>query len=327
MGAHLLYHLLQKYPKVRATHRASSDIESVLEVFKTYTSDPQDLFARIEWVEANITRLPELTQTFEGVSQVYHCAAFISFNPKHYKALQKANIEGTANIVNLCLSNGIKKLCHVSSIATLGEVKGDEAINETVLWNPEARNSVYSITKYGAEMEVWRGMQEGLEAVIVNPGVILGEGFWSSGSGVIIQQAAKGMRFYTNGGTGFVDVQDVVRAMIQLTESEVKNERFILVGENISYRDLSCRISDLFGNPHPKKSIPKNLLYLVSTIDGISSAILGTRRILLKATVRSLYNYSRYDSGKIRSSLNFEFTPLEKTLSRVVSTYRNSTTV
>ncbi len=323
VGAHLLYHLLQKHPKVRATHRASSDIHYVKEVFQYYSSEAETLFHRIEWREANITKLPELTKAFEGVTEVYHCAAFISFNPKHYKNLKKANVEGTANVVNLCLANGVRKLCHVSSIATLGDPENDGFIKESSLWNPEANNSVYSITKYGAEMEVWRGTQEGLDAVIVNPGVIFGEGFWKSGSGIIIQQASKGIGYFTDGNNGFVDVLDVVKAMIQLMESDIKNERFVLVSENISYKELFTQLNLLFDKPLPKKSLSKNFLYLMSTLDAVSNRLFGTKRRLLKATVRSLFRQSKYDNQKVKTRLQFEFTPLENTLQRVVRAHRN----
>lgn len=325
VGAHLLYHLLQKHPSLRAIHRASSDIAYVKEIFTYYTEDAEALFSRIDWKEANITKLPELTEAFEGITQVYHCAAFISFNPKHYKALKKANIEGTANVVNLCLAHNVEKLCYVSSIATLGDAEDGSPITEKMLWNPEAKNSVYSITKYGAEMEIWRGTQEGLNAVIVNPGVIFGEGFWKSGSGLIIQRASKGMRYYTKGSTGFVDVLDVVSAMMHLMESPIKNERFILVAENLSYEKLSTHLNQLFGKPKPKGIMPKRMLYFLSALDGISSKLFGTKRMLLKATVRSLYKQSEFDSSKIRTQAQFEFRPMEQTLARVVDAYQNTT--
>ena len=324
VGAHLLYHLLQEHSSVRAIHRASSDLNYVREVFSFYTSNPDEIFNRIEWREANITRIPELTLAFEGISRVYHCAAFISFNPKHYEALKKANVDGTANVVNLCLSNNIDKLCYVSSVATLSEAEGDTDITEKNLWNPEENNSVYSITKYGAEMEVWRGSQEGLKSVIINPGVIFGEGFWNSGSGMIIQRAAKGIPFYTDGSAGFVDVRDVVEIMISLMNSNISRERFVLVSENASYKNLIDSLSQLFQKPLPKRSFPKAFLYFLSSLDGISSTFLGTKRMLLKATVRSLFTHANYSSEKIKKVLDYNFIPLQDTLTRVVSAYQKT---
>jgi Nucleoside-diphosphate-sugar epimerases len=160
VGSHLLFSLLQDNQKVRATHRASSDLELVRNVFSYFTSEADVLFNKIEWVAANMTDIPALTDAFVGISHVYHCAAYISFNPKHYRKLKKSNVEGTANIVNLCLANRVQKLCYVSSVATLGRSENSELIDEGTAWNPEDINSVYAISKYGAELEVWRGSQE-----------------------------------------------------------------------------------------------------------------------------------------------------------------------
>lgn len=321
VGAHLLYHLLQKHQTVRATHRSSSNLDSVKEVFSFYTADAEALFATIEWVEANITEIPLLTKAFEGITHVYHCAAFISFDPKHFKALQKANIEGTANIVNLCLDFNIKKLCYVSSIATIGHPLDHELANESDPWNPEEEHSVYSITKYGAEMEVWRATQEGLNAVIVNPGVIIGSGYWNSSSGTIVKRASKGVPFYTQGSTGFVDVQDVVTIMMELMQSTISNQGFILVGENVSFQELLSKFNHAFGHKAPNWSCPSQLLYLLSMLDAISSKLFGTKRFLLPATVRSMFSTSKYDSAKIKTALGYSFTPLEETIKRVAGHY------
>lgn len=321
VGAHLLYHLLQRHETVRAIHRKSSRFDSVMEVFSFYTSEAQELFGRIEWLEADITELPALTKAFDGITHVYHCAAFISFNTKHFTALQKANIEGTAHIVNLCLTQKVAKLCHVSSVATLGKSEDGSPVNEENPWNPEAVNSVYSITKYGAEMEVWRGTQEGLKAVIVNPGVILGEGFWESGSGVIVKRAAKGVSFYTEGSTGFVDVRDVVHMMIRLMNDPIVNEQYLLVGANASYLELLTELSQEFGTAPPRWKIHKSVLMALSYVDGISSFLFGTRRFLLKATIRSMYRHSTYEASKIKNSLALEFTPFKETIQRVVGYY------
>ena len=323
VGAHLLYHLVLKHTMVRATHRKSSDLDTVKKVFSYYTEDFEKLYQNIEWIEANITEVPAITKAFKDITTVYHCAAFISFNPKHYRALKKANIEGTANIVNLCISNNINKLCYVSSIATLGTPLNNDLINEETAWNPEEKNSVYSITKYGAEMEVWRGTQEGLDAVIVNPGVILGEGYWKSGSGALITKAAKGMKYYTNGSTGFVDIIDVVKAMIKLMNSDIKNERFILVGKNLSYKQIFTELALKFNTKPPSKNVSKRLLLLLSSLDWLSSKLFGTKRALLKAMVRSMFTHSKYDASKIEKTLTYSFTPFEETLNRIEKNFKN----
>lgn len=318
VGSHLLYFLLKKNEKVRAIHRKNSDLNSVKKVFALYTSEADSLFNKIEWVEANITNIPALTLAFEKITKVYHCAAFITFEPSKYRILKKVNVEGTANIVNLCLANSIEKLCYVSSIATLGGSQKNKLISEEIDWNPDEKNSVYAITKYGAEMEVWRSTQEGLDAVIVNPGVILGTSPDAGGSNVIISLGASGIPFYPLGAMGIVDVQDVVKAMILLMDSETKNQQFILVGENVTYKELLSKLAKLFGKKPPTKKLSKSAMIFLSGMDWLSNKLFGTKRRIIKATVRSMFTTSLYDASKIKNELGFKFISTEKTLERVV---------
>ncbi|HBC03463.1 MAG: NAD-dependent epimerase [Aequorivita sp.] len=319
VGSHLLYFLLKENANVRAIHRKNSNIKAVKKVFALYTAEVDSLFNKIEWVEANITDIPALTLAFENIIKVYHCAAFISFDPSKYKVLKKANVEGTANIVNLCLASNIEKLCYVSSVATLGSNLKDQLISEETPWNPDAKNSVYGITKYGAEMEIWRGTQEGLDAVIVNPGLILGTSPDGGGSSIIISLGASGIPFYPSGAMGIVDVQDVVKTMILLMNSEVKNEQFILVGENLTYKDLLTRLAPMFDKKPPTKKLPKNIMFFLSGMDWLSNKLFNTKRRIVKATVRSMFTISLYDMFKIKNTLGFQFTPTEETLKRVVA--------
>lgn len=317
VGSHLLYFLLKENGNVRAIHRKDSDITAVKKVFALYTAEVDSLFNKIEWVEANITDIPALTEAFKGITEVYHCAAFINFDPSKYKILKKANVEGTANVVNLCLANSIKKICYVSSVATLGSNLKGELISEETPWNADEKNNVYAITKYGAEMEVWRGTQEGLDAVIVNPGIILGTSPDGGGSGIIISLGKSGIPFYPSGAMGIVDVVDVAKAMVQLMRSNIKNEQFVLVGENLSYKELLSKLAPLFGKKPPTKKLPKQLMYFLSSMDWLSNKLFGTKRRLVKATVRSMFIKSRYDSQKIKNAIGFQFTPTEQTLKRI----------
>ncbi len=324
VGSHLLYLLLKDNKKVRALHREKSDLNAVRNVISYYCSSPEtteSLFSKIEWVVADITEIPSLTKAFEGITHVYHCAAYISFDPKKYRLLKKTNAEGTANIVNLCLQNKIQKLCYVSSIATLGTPVDHTTADEENHWNPEENNNVYAITKFGAEMEVWRGIQEGLSAVIVNPGVILGEGYWDSGSGKIIKNAAKGIKYYTHGSSGFVDVQDVVQVMALLMERPINNERYILVGQNAAYREVLAQLSQSLGKNPPTKSIGRRRLLFLSKLDGLVSFVFRRKRKLLKPLVESLCTKSTYSAAKIEKTLDFTFTPLSKTIERVANNY------
>jgi len=324
VGAHLLYSLLKEGNKVRAIHRTTSDFASVKQVFSYYTENWEPLFNKIEWVEANLTDIPALTLAFEGVEKVYHAAAYVSFHPKHFYKLKKSNIEGTANVVNLSLFFAIKKLCHISSVATLGNSEHLQLIHEDLPWNPDAENSDYSITKYGAEMEVWRGAQEGLATVIVNPGVILGSGFWNSGTGAIFSKVNKGQPFFANGEMGFVDVRDVANICIQLMESPIKNERFILVSENISYKKLLSIMALAFGKNPPKIELKSWMLTLGWKLDFLKSALTGSRQNLFKSTANAMVSKKHYNNQKIKNALGYTFISLHETIINTVSNFKKT---
>ncbi len=319
VGSHLLAFLTKNNKKVRAIYRDENKIVLVKKIFALYGETTLSQFEQIEWVQADITNIPALEDAFMGITRVYHCAALVNFNPAKYKLLKKINIEGTANIVNLCLAFNIEKLCYVSSVATLGSSQKGLPITEENHWNHNERNNVYAIAKYGGEMEVWRGTQEGLQAVIVNPGIILGISPDGDGSGVIMQLASRGIPFYPSGGMGVVDVRDVVRAMIAAMDSEIVTEQFILVGENITYKNLLSQFAILYGKDGPKKKLPKWIMMFLSTLDYMWSKLSGSSRKIVKATVRSMYTTSYYDSSKIKGALGFQFTPLAQTLERVVA--------
>lgn len=166
------------------------------------------------------------------------------FITSDYQKMRRVNIEGTTNIVNLCISHRVKKLCYVSSVAAIENRAEGEVTSESDHWTNTGGKSGYAITKYGAEMEVWRASQEEIPVVIVNPGVILGSGPWHKGSGTLFRRVDEGLPFYTTGVTGFVDVQDVVRIMISLMEGSIQNERFVVVSENLTYRDVLYKIAE-----------------------------------------------------------------------------------
>jgi len=322
VGAHLLFTLIDNNEEVRAIYRETSDLNAVKKVFSYYTSKVEILFNKIDWQIADITDILSLEVVFKNIDYVYHCAAYISFNPRHFKKLKKVNVEGTANVVNYCISEKVIKLCYISSVASLGKSENKSLITEECEFNPNDRNSVYSITKHQAEMEVWRGSQEGLDAIIVQPGVIIGEGIWSSASGGIFRTIAKGLKFYTPGGIGIVDVKDVVKAMIYLTKSELKNQAYILVGENILYEKLLAKISNKLNRKAPKLLISKTLMLTFASYDWFLNKLFKTRRKLLKSTVRSLFKKSFYDASKITNTKNFSFRNLDKTIERVARNYR-----
>ncbi|MCF7568396.1 NAD-dependent epimerase/dehydratase family protein [Sabulilitoribacter arenilitoris] len=321
VGAHLLFKLIKNGETVRAIYRTERKLNNVKNVFSCYTENYESLFKSIKWVKADILDIPLLSNAFKGVSYVYHCAAFVSFEPNKYQLLRRTNIEGTANIVNLCISNNIKKLCYVSSIATTGNTTNNEPITENTEWNPEDDNSVYAITKYGAEMEVWRATQEGLNVVIVNPGLILGAGIWHYGTGSLFKKAHKGLKYFTSGTVGLVSVGDVVSIMVKLMNSPIKNERFILVAENWTYKDFLQVLAKAVKSKPPKNQASNNLLSLAWKLDWLKHKLTGKRRQLTKHITKSLITETNYSSYKIKKAIEFEFTPIEGSIAAIGNLY------
>ena len=323
VGSHLLFKLVTNKENVRAIYRREKTLQRVKNVFSYFSDDAEKLFNGIEWVKGDINNIPELTDAFKNITHVYHCAAFVSFEPDTYKTLRKVNIGGTANIVNLCISNGIKKLCYVSSIAAIGKHSNSEKlIDEQTPWNPEEDNSVYAITKYGAELEVWRGSQEGLDIVIVNPGIILGAGYWNGGSsGNLFKKIQKGMRYYVLGISGYVDVWDVVDAMYQLMTSAIKNENFILVSENLSFKTFQTSTANALSVKPPHKEAKPWLLNISWRLDWLNFNLFGKRRRLTKQTAKSATSITKYDNSKLKYTLNFEFKPIDRAIEDICELY------
>jgi dihydroflavonol-4-reductase len=319
VGSHLLYKLIANGKQVRATYRKAYKLDRVKHVFSYYTSEPNEYYDKIEWVETDITDIPKLNVAFKGVTQVYHCAAFVSFEPDKYKTLRKINIEGTANVVNQCIHHNIKKLCYVSSIAALGHQQNpDQLITEQTAWNPEADNSVYAITKYGAELEVWRGTQEGVPSIVVNPGIILGAGHWNGGSsGRLFKRVYEGLSYYTEGVTGYIDVNDVVDIMTSLMESPIENEGYILVAENLSFKSFLFKSAKALQVNPPLKAAKAWQLELAWRVDWINSKLFGKRRTLSKQSTKSLRAITKYDQTKVKTALNYTFKPIDTSIEAI----------
>lgn len=304
VGSHLIKKLLSKGRKVKALYR-----RNIPEI---------NTKADIDWVKGDILDVISLSKAMEGVDLVYHCAAIVSFNPNKKDLLLKTNIEGTANVVNTAIDAGVKKLCYVSSVAALGKSKPGQYVTETVNWSEETNNSNYGKSKYLSEAEVWRGIAEGLAAVIVNPVIILGAGDWNDGSSKIFKSAYNEFPWYTEGVTGFVDVMDVAEAMVQLTESNISGERFILSSENRAYKDVFTSIARCFGKKPPTKKVTPLVANLAWRVEAIKSLFTKQQPLLTKETSDSAQRITYFDNSKIQKYLpNFKFTSVDKTIERV----------
>ncbi|MEG0848667.1 MAG: NAD-dependent epimerase/dehydratase family protein [Flavobacterium sp.] len=315
VGSHLLLHLIENGENVRAIYRTKNNIQKAKSVFELYKKEA--LFEKIEWLEADILDVPSLENAFINIDYVYHCAALISFDPKDEEALRKINIEGTANMVNFSIALGVKKFCFVSSIAALGDLASHETyITEETDWNPEKPHSDYAISKYGSEMEVWRAHQEGLDVIIVNPSVILGPipktKNKQQGSAELYLKVANGLSFYTLGSTGFITVDDVVKISRQLMNSEIKNERFTLIADNIVFKDILDTIAEALKVKKPSihaKPLFMNFLWMA---DGIFSTLFFQKRRLTKATAKASYSKNLYSNEKIKTALGTVFTDVHQ---------------
>lgn len=310
VGAHLLLHLIENGENVRAIYRNPNNIQKTKLVFELYGK--VNLFEKINWLEADILDVPSLEIAFIDIEYVYHCAAFISFDPKDEDILRKTNIEGTANMVNFSLAKGIKKFCFVSSIAALGDIAPHETyITEETDWNPEKPHSDYAISKYGAEMEVWRAVQEGLDIIIVNPGVILGPiattKIFLEGSNELYRRVANGLSFYTLGSTGFITVNDVVKISVELMKSDIKNERFTLISDNIVFQDILNTIADTLQVKRQHIHANPFFMNFLWIADGIFSTLFFQKRQMTKATAKASYSKNLYSNEKIKTALGAVF--------------------
>lgn len=274
-------------------------------------------------IKCDILDTSALEDAMEGVTQLYHCAAIVSFNKKNKDQLLKINIEGTANVVNAALDAGVKRMIHVSSVSALGRIREDERVTEEMNWTEESSNSIYGRSKYLGEMEVWRGIGEGLEAVIVNPSLILGSGDWSKGSSEIFRSVYNEFPWYTEGVTGVIDVKDVARAMILLMNSEINKERFILNAENLSYKELFTAIANCFKKRSPRKKVTPLIASMVWRWEVIKSMLTGKNALITRETARTALAKVYFDNNKFLKALpGFEYTPINETIKNTCATLK-----
>lgn len=315
VGSHLTFELVRTGHKVRALKRRDSSLAMIEKVFSLYPDLQEALLPKIEWVEGDILDIYSLEEAMEGVDEVYHCAALVSFLPEDKKRLMRINSEGTANVVNASIEKKIRKFCHVSSIAALGRPENQsDLINEKLVWKTSKNNSVYAVSKYAAEREVWRGTAEGLDVVIVNPSVILGVAGPGMGSSRIFNTMWNGLKFYPPGKNGFVDVRDVARAMIMLMESDIRNERFILNAENLEYKELFSIMAAAMGKPAPSIKVSAAMSGLAWRLEKLRSILKRVKPLITKETAHTAVQNYEYSNEKIKKELGFEFTPIEETI-------------
>ncbi len=321
VGAHLLLKLAEEGNSLRALYRTTAALIKTKKLFAHYGKEL--LYENIEWVEGDITDVPSLEAAFINVTYVYHCAALVSFDPADENQLRKINIEGTANMVNCALSFGVQKFCHISSVAALGDtLNPGDIITEETEWNAEKSHSDYAISKYGAEMEVWRAWQEGLNVVIINPGIIFGYGFWTQGSGAIFKAVQRGQYFYTLGNCGIVAVADVINIMTALMQSNLTGERDTVVAENITFKDLLDIIAPQLGKSKPSIYATPLLTKIAWRADWLVSKLLRNKRMLTRSMAKSAHSTETFSNAKLRAALHYTFTDTKRYIKELSGLFR-----
>ncbi|MCP4440485.1 MAG: NAD-dependent epimerase/dehydratase family protein [Aureispira sp.] len=313
VGAYLLHYLVQKGYEVCALKRASSPMYLV-----------QEIVDKIEWIEGDLLDLNILEQALKGVDHVYHSAAMVSFGAKGVERMMKVNVEGTANLVNLSIEAGVEKFLQVSSIAALGRKEHQRHVDEQCQWENSKMNTNYAISKFKAECEVWRGIEEGLNAVIVNPSMILGAGYWDVGSGKLFQQVDTGLKYYPVGHTGYVDVRDVAKASIALMESDINGERYILSAENNSWEWFFNRVAELLKKKKPSTKVTPFLGGFAWRMEWLKSKLTGKNPLITQETIRTSAGVYDYDNSKIKEHLGYEFRALDETIQTTAKCYLES---
>ena len=315
VGAYIIKELIEKGYAVRAIRRSK----------KLPFFIPAEIFNKVEWVEGDVLDVISLDEAMKDVNEVIHSAAVISFFKSERKNMYSVNVDGTANIVNLALENNIKKLIHISSISALGRTQNSDHVNEEKKWTESKLNTHYGISKNKAEMEVWRAMGEGLDAVIVNPSTVLGFGDWSNGSSAIFKNIYNEFPWYTTGINGFVDVEDVARATVLLMESKITEERFIISSENWEFKNLFNAIADNFSKKHPSREATPFLSAIAWRLEKIKSFFLRTKPLLTKETARIAMSKTFWQNDKLLKALpGFSFTPLENSIEQICKKYEEA---
>ncbi|MFI5138012.1 MAG: NAD-dependent epimerase/dehydratase family protein [Sphingobacteriales bacterium] len=313
LGSELAMQLVKQGGHIRCTKRAKSVIPPILAPFQQ----------QIEWVDADILDIFAIEDAMTGVSRVYHCGAWVSLKQADKKPMINTNVTGTANLVNICLENNIR-MVHVSSIAAIGLAKPGDLVTENHHLDQATENDGYAISKLESEMEVWRGIAEGLDAVIVNPSLIIGANAGTNGSGQLFETVRRGLKFYTAGSSGFVDVEDVAKCMIALMNSNISAERYIINAENRDFKQITAEIAGGFGIKPP--SIFAKPWMMGIAWRGASLASLITRKApaIDKISAQSASLTRNYDNKKIRQATGIEFKPVSVSIKEICERLKTS---
>jgi len=320
VGSHLLYELCNADENVTALIRDKKSISNIEKTFSYYSNEAPKLIKKINWVTGDLNDYYSLLDMTKGAEKVFHTAAVVSYIPGDKIKIIKENTKMAQNIVNVCLINNVPLLCHFSSIAALGE--GDHPITEKTSFEFSKNNSGYSVGKFNAELEVWRGVAEGLNAIVINPSVIIGPGDWNRSSPALFKTVAKGLKFYTEGTTGFVDVRDVVKTAILLVNKNKVNERFLLNGENKNYKWLFTTMARELKVKPPSIKVNPFLASIACGFELFKYRITRKEPLITKETARISQKKLTYSSEKIIEEIGIDFIRIEESIKHTAEKFR-----
>lgn len=322
LGSHVIAELLRRGENIRALYRSEHKKNDVLKTLSLYFTDASEMMKKIEWYNGDVLDYNSVINALENVTHVYHTAAMVSIGKTGKKTMYDVNIRGTANIVDACLEKGNIRLCHVSSIAALGNASEGELIDENCKLMPDKNLYPYAYSKFKGEMEVWRGIHEGLNAFIINPSVILGPGMWNSATAAFVERIDKGLSFYPTGTVGFVDVRDVACIMYELMKLNVTGERFVVNAENIAYRDFFIIIAKELGKNPPVYKITKMLSAFAVMADFFTALLTGRRRQISMQAMKIASENTLYSNEKIKKWLGYHFISVEQSVKFICEVYK-----
>lgn len=313
LGSYIIKHLVEKGYRVRAIRRERAVLPFYI---------PKEIFEKVEWITGDILDVLSLEDAMEGVDQVIHAAAVVSFLNADRKKMYQANVEGTANVVNMAIEKKVKRLVYISSVAALGRTAHGGSVDEDRKWEDNKVNTHYAKSKYKAELEVWRGSGEGLNTIILNPSTILGYGDWNSSSCAIFKSVYNEFKWYSPGINGFVDVDDVAKATVLLMESNISDRRFIVNGDNWHFKKLLETMAENFQKKKPSKETTPTLIAIAWRMEKLKSMLNGHRPLLTRESARVAHSKTYFENAKILAALEgFSFTPLEESIQKACEKY------